>query len=928
MTARPYPTKNPFPHQGVSSIEGATLATRSHVADILSRTLLLDAVDRTYRSLQGYVASYSPKADAEGRTIFLRGDHGSGKTHTIRYVTSRVQAESEDGRLSPTQFYGKADSTQFILVYRELMGYFDIRQFMKLNAEFVRSVVSVELNAPDEDPESLLMRLQEDETLLNRLFDAGVVEEGAVQSERARAMGQFPRRLEFQNALYYGTTVPELRKAAFDWFCGKSIDEVLERRLGVHGPLESSDDAKSALWLLARLYNRAGQPLVIYIDQVEKLAFDPDGSKHESNIRILRSLFELIAREQGALVLAGTPEAWFALTPDMHQRVGNHAHELATLKLEDAYNVVGLYLTPPEEEFPDDSADLVLFPFQHDSIREMLRFGGGNLRRLLQLCSAVFEIAHPSRNEITKETVETTVRDHDLRYFDKSNAIEDIRRILTRRSLRFQQEKHVGQAKVDFEVTSRGGKRKLLIEVRHALFHDDEALHAVESLNLIEIAQRLPEPTMVALVAVGYASPEVQERVRQVADELIVYDPESFPSRLGAVLDSLEPATEGARAEGKDLTGEFAQIRREIELLSAARTAEAKTTEERFQRLLEEQAASREADRLGEVWRQWATERGRIAQQIQTVRAERETRDLDELESLRKVATSSMYRKRILFWVAAVGLALTVGAWTFYSVKGFFSPGALLEILLGFFVPIATIAAIPIFLAWIGLQRYASSARGFQTLDGLRRAGRGLSILEATIRSIVPQARYAAVVLRCSDHDVETLLRSLVREPAALVRGEMARCVGRRTDEQHRHQVLEALEPGTPEVAYFLEAAAGGNLLGLLDGLARHGQGRRSYELALDLTQEIQSGEGALATAFNQGLSPELLPDLSHLPQAVVREVVDFLSPFERGGLGTLDYLTSIREIDRYYLFFQHLLYAMERGALPEGQSTSAPASP
>lgn len=935
MSANTYPTKNPFPHQGVSSIEGARLETRSHVSEVSTQTLLLDAVDRTYQSLRSYLTNYQPHGGMEGRTVVVHGDHGTGKTHTIRYVTNRLLVHgAKDGIPSLTQFYGKADGAQFGNVYRELMGYLDVRQFMMLNAAFVRSVAAENVEAEkseEHDQARLVIQLREDRTLLGRLFDSGVVEEGAVQLEQAKDMGQIPRRPEFENALYYGTTVPDLRQAAFDWFSGRSVDERLRKRLGVHGPIESAEDVKSSLWLLARLYNRAGQPLIIYIDQLENLVLNEDGSRNRGNIAILRSLFELIAREQGALVLAGTSDAWRALTPDMHQRVGNHVHELTALKLTDARNVVALYLTPPSQSLEDSEEDeerredAHLFPFQAGSIREMLRFGGGNLRRLLQLSSAVIEVALPTKEPITKELVENTVRKQRLRYFDKETALDDIRRIITQRALPFGTAQDVQGTEVDFVVGGQGGQRKLLIKVWRAVFHDDESLHALESLNLIETARQLPEPTIVVLVAVGYASPEITERIRKVADDLIVYNPESFPARFRPVLDSLE-TVESAGVEAAETTADKVQsqqienIRREIEALSIARSEEAKITEERFRQLLAQQASSREAERRDEIWRTWVPERVRILQETQTVRRKRETQDLDELESLRKSETWNRYK-----WLLGAMVLLFSGA--------YFGAPILLEIVdynlykwpLAYVTVAFMLTLMLFFPTWIHSLIFASLARKFRTREELRRAARRVNILRVfAMSSTVPQARYAVAVLQSPRFNTDRILNALGQEPAGLVRCEMARWAGR---ELSVDRLPNELEPGSREEAYFIEAvilksensdlpkglkeSERNCLLAAISG--QPVDDPKDTSLLLRVIDECRVGRGSWANAFKKGLSQQTLPNLSKITQTEVRAAIDALSPFDSGGLGTIDELKNIRKVDDFYLFFRQLLFVMER---------------
>jgi hypothetical protein len=61
-------------------------------------------------------------------------------------------------------------------------------------------------------------------------------------------------------------------------------------------------------------------------------------------------------------------------------------------------------------------------------------------------------------------------------------------------------------------------------------------------------------------------------------------------------------------------------------------------------------------------------------------------------------------------------------------------------------------------------------------------------------------------------------------------------------------------------------------------------------------------------------------------PPKTLQEALHELSPFEEGSLGTYDYLTSIKTVDRMFLFVSQLLLYFERDLLqypPPGLSPS-----
>jgi hypothetical protein len=99
------------------------------------------------------------------------------------------------------------------------------------------------------------------------------------------------------------------------------------------------------------------------------------------------------------------------------------------------------------------------------------------------------------------------------------------------------------------------------------------------------------------------------------------------------------------------------------------------------------------------------------------------------------------------------------------------------------------------------------------------------------------------------------------------------------------------------------------HLLSNLVRSSRHGATVALIHVASGIAAE------AVDHAFRSGVLAEPGP-LSDIPEDVVREALDLLSPFEPPGLGTHDELEIIGRIDQAYLALRQLLHSMEGGLL------------
>src|SRR5262245_44224086 len=158
MTAtKHYPQRNPFPHQGALSIEGTSIGMEAEEPDVQQPTLMLDPILELRKKTRQYLDRFRPNIQGQGQIVVLSGDHGSGKTHAIRYLMGEVaddrmrrQGESEP----PLQLYAKAEGPSFLTVYKQLASQIPMPLLRELSLRFFGVLAGRQIGRDRKDPEA------------------------------------------------------------------------------------------------------------------------------------------------------------------------------------------------------------------------------------------------------------------------------------------------------------------------------------------------------------------------------------------------------------------------------------------------------------------------------------------------------------------------------------------------------------------------------------------------------------------------------------------------------------------------------------------------------------------------------------------------------------------------------------------------------
>lgn len=207
-----------------------------------------------------------------GYSVYLRGEHGSGKTHTVRAAIGQVIGDRSDRQALPV--YVRSEGPDFTRIYRSVMSQISLSEFKRLAALTLRSL------APDPGPIEAAdhARLRNDPSLLYQMFKENVFERGVLLEAQADHLQRVTRdELDFERALTY-IFEPDLQDAAFDWLCGNPVDQAVLSRLGI-SEISLLDRCRSGLQLLTFICDRAGSPLILILDQAEKFLLAEDGAR-------------------------------------------------------------------------------------------------------------------------------------------------------------------------------------------------------------------------------------------------------------------------------------------------------------------------------------------------------------------------------------------------------------------------------------------------------------------------------------------------------------------------------------------------------------------------------------------------------------------------------------------------------------------------
>jgi len=659
-----YPTRNPFPSQGTSTASDNT----ADLVDPASPgpTLLLKHVTTAGDYVGDYFRTYG-KPDESRRIIVLNGEHGSGKTHTIQYLIDRIARgplPPNEGIGKPVQVSAKVESADFLTTYQLVMGKISLPLLQEVALLAFTSLAAeqwIDSATTDESKRLIRERLKTDDKAAMDAFTRYLVDRDAVAARQAENLSKVPLGAEdFQRAVPFLLSAKiELAEYAYRWLIGEAVEEAAIRALGVSGGITSLETCKSAFQLVASLFDRARRPLIIYLDQYEKLLVKDGGASETQiaeNLSVLRRLVEKLPENNALLVIAGTDEAWQVLSPDLRARFAPGLVFLPRLSAEQAADLVAEYIVPtrPQAEEPLSGAAR-LYPFTAEGLDAIYRFSRGNVRGLLQACFAVFEAAAPEKEidaRFVNEAFEQSLLSSPVTIDTVRAALE---KQLTDEGVRWSRDYLLISRRVDYAVFGSGETPTLLLQVKRSAFYDGEADDALKLLRILEESPQVDRiRPRVALIVLGYVSKRVTELLGKNVDQ-VVYDPKTFGRELDALLSSVrsEPRAAASAREQK-LATDLEAVQAELRRVRDERERDVDRLEERLRQFVT--SAVRPTESAALIRERWADERRRIESEIHEARSARKNKAFEQLRD----ASRRIERMRLKTLIAAFLLLVVV----------------------------------------------------------------------------------------------------------------------------------------------------------------------------------------------------------------------------------------------------------------------------
>jgi len=912
MAAAKYPDRNPFPVQATASIEASGREDLS-----VAITVQTSQLRQSWTVVDNYLRTRSDLKGDSGRALALYGPAGSGKTHSLRYLLARTARQCNEERSLCGQAYVLCGAPNAATLQYSILKEISLEVMRDVSRRFLEVIGLEHLEAKDLETE---IGRQEREKLRGNLSQIGELIKSALidpedvnrrQSEELRQAGSE----DFKNVISY-LDDENLGDRARTWLCGGVVNPEDLLRLGVRSKEFSPDHGRDALRILIRLFNRSGSSFIVFLDQCENfLKSEPDGPLLQENVLFLQWLIETLIKEQGLLVVAMNHQIWQVLPAYLRQRFGLNVKSFSILSERDAREFIHTYI----QGIPlINEAVPTIFPFEEDGIKQILGSVHGNLRSFLQTCYQAFQIAYPNKQRITSAIVDRALMETVLERPSLDAVVTQIGAVLRDRGLDHSGS-YSGRGRASRVIQDRSGRPLALLEVSEALFIDDEAQQSVKTLDVVQEALADPRLLPVIVVVIGYVSPEILGPLRQATPHVLVYERESFHQLFSATLQEVKEASgRGVQPILPLLEGRISELRAELLQLFHSRSQDAQRTTGLAAEVIDKQ----DQIRIEGLWREarasWSKERKSIEEQIKTARAQRLNEELEALEWDRSRAAKERLQRLALLWS---GAGLSIPIWIVASSavrKGF-------DITYGAYFLINNISflVVPLFLAAFGYLIQALGLGGparalwtkVRSIDELNDLAANLNRRRAPRRpdlfSNNPQLRYAAVRGLEAAPDLSLFNRVLTfyRLVAPVRPWDIRRTIGVEVNPTVRRALSwfigredpHDLNIRWPEKVYMIES------LGL-----RYVYLNVLSSSNIKLIDEIHDSD-SLRIAYNRGINEETWQALAYRqPVPEIQSVIRRLSPLERPGLGTFDYLKDLPEVDGLYIFLRQWLYFID----------------
>ncbi|MBW4718172.1 hypothetical protein [Saccharothrix obliqua] len=513
------PLRNPFSTMAVSRIVG--FGEDLGTTDVTVET---DAIRRAVTYLTEYLdAPPAERGGPESATVMLiLGEHGSGKSHLARHLVRLAGARLSD---ETSSLHIEATADDVLHTYQRLLLQVGLDRVRARVNEFYADIVAEQLQdtgLASNAVELLRRREIEPRSVVRQL-----------QLMESQLLRRVHRKLHDVTAdARYGQALslllrPGFETAVWNWLTGLEPEGILVER-GIATPIATDTDVLEAMGVLALLFGGERRRFLLVVDEFDKI-FSAARDADRRVVPAFQEMLEVFTRAGACLVLCGHPDFVDMLDSSTVERV-THTVRMAGLSAAQVEQFVRL---AQEAEFGSPRLE----PFSVETAAYVAALTGGNPRKVIRMCHALYRMAHESpEGRVTDEMVRETARDQ-LGSLSTDEVVQAARRVLLHNGWTYQPDHYLAlgrDSRVDFWLTfeDRTGGCAVVFTDSVLTEQDFTAVHR----RTAAVRKAVPVAEVVVVVN-GVVAVEPAARLRQVLGrEPLVYSGRGFAEDFRAAV--------------------------------------------------------------------------------------------------------------------------------------------------------------------------------------------------------------------------------------------------------------------------------------------------------------------------------------------------------------------------------------------------------
>lgn len=311
--------------------------------------------------------------------IIVTGSYGNGKSHTLKYLQSKVKENRELSDSNPITAYVSQPGDSFLEIYRECVYDIGSNLLQKIAQNYIGKIC-YELS--EEGAIEEIIEINEGW----KAIEEGNVLLSDVIPQALKRLNNIIKYPDFSRA-FLNLAYEENSITSWEWLCAENIEYSRRRELKLTTNI-GNKHVQRAFIALKSVFNETGYyPFILLIDEFEYIESLPRKNKY----LMLNSIRHLIDTIPNGLVLliACAPEIWETLISDYHAFSDRIAHEvnLRPLTRDNVKDLIIAYLNRSREK------SFSINPFTNDGLMAAYEQGHGNARRIMTICGLAIDKA-------------------------------------------------------------------------------------------------------------------------------------------------------------------------------------------------------------------------------------------------------------------------------------------------------------------------------------------------------------------------------------------------------------------------------------------------------------------------------------------------------------------------------------------------------